>query len=141
MDETSLQTISIFFTIFISNLGHTCTKDEPKKVLSKYDVDSSNLLVKWIHSVEIAHCCSILSRHVCFMSLKCVAVVECTQFFFLILRYTYLPMPFRDCLVPKEWLLVIIPCQIICLLYIVFDQLEQFRCEFQLKRIGPYRFS
>jgi hypothetical protein len=48
---------------------------------------------------------------------------------------------FRACSVPKEWSPVTIPDQIICLIYIGFDQLEQFWGEFCLKRTVPYRFS
>jgi hypothetical protein len=42
---------------------------------------------------------------------------------------------------PKEWSPVTIPSQLICLIYIGFDQLEQFWGEFWLKRTCPYRFS
>jgi hypothetical protein len=122
------------FTIFIVNLGHTCTVDKLKEVLSKYDMWIFLIcFVKWIYINKIVHCFSILSWHLGFMSLKCVAMVEC-----LLSRPTY---TFRVCSIPKEWSPVTISSQIICLIYIGFDQLEQFQGEFRLKRTCRYRFS
>ena len=40
---------------------------------------------------------------------------------------------FRAFSVPKEWLVVTIPIQLICLIYLGFDHVEQFRGEFWLK--------
>lgn len=65
-------------TLFIANLGHACTEDELKEVLSKYDVYNLLIcLVKWIHSKDINNRYSTLSGSLGFLSLRCVAVVEC----------------------------------------------------------------
>jgi hypothetical protein len=74
-----------------------------------------------------------------FHVIKMCSQVECL-YLFLILLYisTY---TFRASLVPRKWSHVTIPSQIICLIYIGFDQLKQFRDEFCLKRIGLYRFD
>ena len=67
-------------TLFIANLGRTCTEDELKEVLSKYDSQILLLLffwMIWIHSKDIDYHCSTLPGNPVFMSLRCVAVVEC----------------------------------------------------------------